>query len=175
MAKTRGIFTQVITDWVNAGATVVTATTTNPTKGTIMTDQMWWRRVGENMELRIALHTVTSGSSGSGDYLWAIPAGYAIDTSKLTISNAASSSGAYGWLAYSDNNIGSFQVSDGNGQTDVGGCIAYSSTQFRMVGGLFANTGNTMVVGDPVGFGHAADMSYTAILSFPVVGWSAND
>jgi hypothetical protein len=68
------------TEWVDAGNNTITATTTNPTKGTVNYDYFQWRRSGTNMEFRIGYNQTTAGAAGSGLYLWAIPPGAFADT-----------------------------------------------------------------------------------------------
>jgi hypothetical protein len=83
---------KVDTDWVDAGATVLTAVTTAPVKGavTAQNDKVIWRRVGGNMEMSVKYYQTTAGSVGSGDYLWRLPNNYAMDVSKVTLSTSAS-------------------------------------------------------------------------------------
>lgn len=60
------------------------ATTTAPTKGTITTDIAQWRRVGSDMEITYHLVQSTTGAAaGNGTYLFPLPVGYTIDTSKM--------------------------------------------------------------------------------------------
>lgn len=59
------------------------ATTTPPTKGTTSVDLAVWRRVGDSMEIQYSLVQTGAGSAGSGQYLYPLPVGVSIDTSKL--------------------------------------------------------------------------------------------
>ena len=72
------------TDWVDAGPVVVTATTTNPTKGTTTTDRISWRRDGSDMLIKVEYVQTTGGTAGSGKYLIEIPEGRSAD---LTVIN----------------------------------------------------------------------------------------
>ena len=78
-----------ISDWNDfpsvAVGTLITATTTNPTYGTVVTNKAKWRRVGDSMEIFWQHSESTSGSSGSGTYLFNLPSGYQIDSSKINI------------------------------------------------------------------------------------------
>jgi len=72
-----------MSDWQDGGAITITSTGTSPTKGTTARDKVWWRRVGDSMEIRYEFRQTTVGTLGTGSYRLAIPGGYAIDTAKL--------------------------------------------------------------------------------------------
>jgi hypothetical protein len=59
------------------------ATVTNPTKGTTSWDRASWRVVGDSIEIRWHYGQSAAGTSGSGDYLIPLPAGYSLDLTKL--------------------------------------------------------------------------------------------
>jgi hypothetical protein len=65
-----------ITDWINAGPITITGATTNPTKGTVTGDAVYWRRVGSDMELKYIYNQTSAGTKGSGLYLFQLPGGY---------------------------------------------------------------------------------------------------
>lgn len=75
------------TPWVNGGVIVLTGSTTNPTKGVTTVDQFWWRRIGADMEFRLQYYQSSGGASGSGDYIFGIPANAAIDTNVVNANN----------------------------------------------------------------------------------------
>ena len=62
------------TPWIDAGVTTITATTTNPTKGTAY-DNHEWRRVGDSIEIHYDYIQYTNGAAGSGTYLFGLPFG----------------------------------------------------------------------------------------------------
>lgn len=70
-----------ITDWQEF-TLALDATTTAPTKGTHQ-EFAKWRRVGDSMEIQYSLFQTTAGTAGSGIYLFRLPSGYTMDTSKL--------------------------------------------------------------------------------------------
>lgn len=72
-----------LTAWTTYALTIG-ATTTAPTKGTIVYDKARWRRLGDSMEIRYDYRQSTGGSAGSGVYLFPLPSGYTIDTTKIT-------------------------------------------------------------------------------------------
>ena len=69
-----------------AGGVVISASTTNPTKATTtVTDEVWWKRIGDSAEVRMMYrHTSNVGAAaGSGNYLWNMPTSLVIDTVKV--------------------------------------------------------------------------------------------
>jgi len=78
---------KVDTDWVDGGPTTITATTTNPTKGTVVRDKTWWRRRGDGIEVRVEFEQSSAGTAGSGFYLIGVPGGFTIDLAKTAASN----------------------------------------------------------------------------------------
>lgn len=73
------------TPWVAAGAVGITATSSNPTKGTTTTDQIYWRRVADTMEIRVEYLQNSGGANGSGTYLITIPNSQSIDSAKTSL------------------------------------------------------------------------------------------
>lgn len=73
------------TYWVNIGPITITAVVTAPTKGTIIRDQLNWRRDGSDVLLLYQYDQSTgSGGGGSGEYYWHIPSNVCVpDTSIL--------------------------------------------------------------------------------------------
>lgn len=85
----------VVEAWQDYSLTIG-ATTTAPTKGTIVFDKASWRRVGDSIEIRYNYAQSTAGTAGSGTYLFPLPSGLTIDTSKVNLSTSASSSAKVG-------------------------------------------------------------------------------
>src|SRR5579864_5144959 len=85
----------VDTDWV-ATSPVITATSSNPTFGTLSINTLYWRRVGDSMECRLELEQTTAGTNGAGVYLIQIPAGYSIDTTKTQATGSGNINAACG-------------------------------------------------------------------------------
>jgi hypothetical protein len=61
------------TIWVDGGAPTITATTTNPAKGTTARDVIYWRRIGAGLEFVYQYKQTASGSDGNGTYRVALP------------------------------------------------------------------------------------------------------
>lgn len=80
-------YAHLVNDWQDAGVIGITATTTNPTKGTVVRDKMWIRRHGCELWLRPEYtQTAGAGSAGSGVYLFAVPM-CTIDSAQVNISS----------------------------------------------------------------------------------------
>lgn len=155
--------------WTSAGPNTITATTTNPTKGTTSVDRFLWRQVGSNLEGRIEFSQTTGGTAGSGDYLFAIPSstGCTIDSSKVTFNStvggnsAAPPTNAVGWAS-----AGRASVAAGGGVTSV-----YDSTHLR----LFVSSTSVALyqaVGSSFYDESGANQGYAAGFSVPCVGWA---
>lgn len=68
------------TIWVSAGPMLLSSLGTQPNKGTVAIDKVWWRRQQSQVQLRIEfIKQVTDGTSGSGNYLITIPNGWIAD------------------------------------------------------------------------------------------------
>lgn len=104
---------------------VITTSGTNPIKGSVITvDEARWRLVGDSMEVHYNYAQTASGSAGSGGaYRFALPSGYEVDTSKITVDTGQSA------LA----NVGSASASLGASSVFAGFVKAYSTTQLAMV------------------------------------------
>jgi hypothetical protein len=68
--------------WTSAGAITLTATTTNPTKGTTTSDNISYRQLGakEWEVVMTYVQSATNGTTGTGDYLITLPNGLSFDT-----------------------------------------------------------------------------------------------
>lgn len=62
---------------------VIGAVTTAPTYGTVLANKASWRRVGDTMEIQFNFRQNTAGTAGSGTYLFPLPSGYTLDSSKM--------------------------------------------------------------------------------------------
>jgi hypothetical protein len=162
------------TNWVNAGTLIIDATTTAPTKGTVATDEVWWRRVGDSMEVRMSYRHTAAGSAGSGDYLFKMPPGYQIDVSKLKVNTTVQGNG-FGTIV--DSNLGYFFGSNGSVGTiqHQGGVSVYNADYVRLNGASHATASNS---GEIHSSGAVRNMSTTALsynifFTVPIVGWTS--
>lgn len=156
--------------WVNSGAITVTGSTTNPTKGTTSTDQLWLRRNGGNLECRVAYLQSTAGTAGSGDYLLGLPTACPVDTSLITADSTLEAGGG----DYSiDNCVGHASINvASNGALGV--VFVHDATRVRVVLLSSAASGGA----NSLGSWHSTYYNFTetalnivANFSVPVSGW----
>lgn len=157
----------VVGEWNVVSSPTIYATVTNPTKGTINTDVMYWRRIGSAMELRYQYRQTTAGTAGSGSYEFAIP-------NNLTIDSTASSGGG-------QSNVPVFGSA-------FAGDTAYLSGSVVKAGG--ANTATRLNLLFPAGGGSAgqsvlagantaysladANISYGFEATIPIAEWAGS-
>lgn len=169
---------QANTDWTNTGAITITATTTNPTKptavGAIVTDKLWWKRSGANMDFRYEYrHTSATGAAaGSGNYKFSLPANITIDTNKIETNGASTTNGfgtvlGYGWTSNVANNL--------SNATNTLYAFAYDSTNlnFKYLSAASGNDGRffTIIASGSQGKLTDTNVSYYLTGSLPVLGW----
>lgn len=75
-----------IMTWQSYTLTIL-GSTSNPTKGTVGTDQAFFRVNGDVMEIRYGYAQSAAGAAGSGDYIFSLPTGYTIKDLGLTLGN----------------------------------------------------------------------------------------
>ncbi|MEE4292243.1 MAG: hypothetical protein V2J13_10900, partial [Cycloclasticus sp.] len=153
------------TEWEDAGNIVVEGTTSDPTKGTTDLDKTWWRRDGSDMIIRYELNSTVNGAAGSGDYLFSIPSGYTIDTSKIEAYSTVEGSGQFN----AKSSIGSGKISNNTDSGILSG-IVYDTSRVRFCGltssgGCVSNTFFGFATG-------AAGHSFSALIRVPIEGWT---
>jgi hypothetical protein len=151
-----------VTDW-QSYTLVIGATTTAPTPATVVRNQARWRRVGDSMEIRYSFYAATpAGTAGTGTYLFPLPAGYSMDTSKIYVDT--------------DRNTG----------TAVGPAMGYSSTLGPVEGSVYAASAGALAIslGDdanaPFAVGSTTmplstvETTWTFTATVPITGWSSS-
>lgn len=137
------------------------ATITPPTQGAGATKTVYWRRVGDSMQIIFDYVQTNAGASGSGAYQIPLPSGYTIDTTKqpVTTENFGRSS------------VGAADAYDGS-ISWVGSVVAATSTALE-VQFLNQTTGMSSWGSGAVALGNAnARISFNATI--PIAGWSSN-
>lgn len=157
------------TDWVDAGATIVTGTTANPTKATgITTDKMYWRRNGKNADIRMQYvqSNTTSAASGTGDYLWQIPTNLTIDTTNMVVFTTVIGGNAQ---ASYTNTMGIASGRFATSQPWNGPVIVFDSTNVRYYSLASTATG---MISATTSFNFLS-VNFTLVSSFsvPISGW----
>jgi len=104
-----------------------------PTLGT-NTSQAVYERIGDIMHIRYSLNQTTSGTAGSGTYLFSLPSGLTIDPSRLT----ATYQGSVGLGA-----VGTAAFTDGT-KNYTGYAAVYNSTNLYLVVGNEVSTPSAM-------------------------------
>ena len=121
--------------WTSAGAITLTATTTNPTKGTTTSDNISYRQLGAKQweVVMTYIQTVANGVNGSGDYLFTLPNGLSFDTTlpsqQITTTNIGTNT--YTLMTYIIPS-GSGLINNGT----LGGQVyplVYNATKFRIL------------------------------------------
>jgi hypothetical protein len=153
--------------WTDGGAITVTGTTSNPTKGTVSIDKVWYKRVGDSLNVRYEYRQTAAGAAGSGDYLFLIPNGLSIDTTKITAFTTVTGWGAVNTIS---NSVGSANFSSPTYTTvGVGNVVVYDATRVRIAG--TDKSANGFISSSGYGFDVAA-LSITADFTVPISGWS---
>jgi hypothetical protein len=152
-----------MSDWQDGGAITITATTTNPTKGTTTQDKVWWRRVGDSAEIRFE-YAQGAGSAGSGEYLFHLPAGLSIDTTKMKVDSGAN--------PY-NGGAGSVSAAIVGTTAGSGEVIPYDATRVRLAV-YDSATDSYQRIGSGYFALSNASLQIYAVLTVPIVGWSGS-
>jgi hypothetical protein len=163
-------FGSPISGVIDAGAITIGATTTAPTKGTILTDKVRYYRSGKYAIINYQYAQSVAGIVGSGDYLVSLPPGLVVDTS---ITPAFGST-----LGNADTNtLQRSQVGDGHigitgGSRGPVKAFLYSSTQISLAAAQVFTT--------YTGFSSAAyslanaNLGFSFTVQVPIVGWDSS-
>jgi hypothetical protein len=150
----------VVTEWVDAGPITITATTTNPTKGTATIDSAKWRQVGDHYEVEYTYRQTTAGTAGSGEYRFSLPSGIEFDSS-IPLSNALDSAGSSTLTVISKIGEGYTSTGGARGSSSI---FATTSNTFRVVSlSVFSNLN---VVNNSFYSLNSADLGYSFTLKF---------
>jgi len=152
-------FGPAMSDWQSYTLTIG-AVTTAPTPGTIVRKNAYWRRVGSDMHIRFDFEQSSAGSGGSGDYLFPLPSGYSIDTTKIDISTTGSQNvvgAASAWTS---------------GAEEWGYVKIYNTTNLAIVGG-FSSANADLIGSSNISIANT-DTSYSFEAIVPISGWSTN-
>jgi hypothetical protein len=156
--------------WVDGGTVTVTGTTTNPTKGTIVRDKIWYSRRGQNLQVRIEFQQSSAGGAGSGDYLFQIPtaSGCTIDSNYTNFDTTLGTN--------SQTAPGSLGVAGGGraaAEGLIGYVLAYNSTNVRLILRTTASATQQAIGSGYLPFSNTA-MNLSANFIVPCVGWAEN-
>lgn len=147
-----------VSDWQSFTMNI-TGSVSNPTKGTSITvDEAKWRRVGDSMEIRwnYAQSSGTGGSAGSGTYLFALPTGYIVDTSKLSSSGPRI--------------VG--HGSAGNSSNNEIALISVNTDQINLIMSAYKGSLDATSAISSTNFPLNAAANYTIIVIVPIANWT---
>lgn len=159
---------------VDAG-TLITSTGTNPTFGTISTNKARWRQVGENMEIEWDFAQTTAGTTGSGVYLFNLPAGYNIDSSKVDFNTNVSGESSTLIQNAVKGDINLQYAGGASSSKGSGAAIPYNSTQLKFYVDYILESGSSSEA-DFFGTFYSFSlgvMSISVRISVPIAGWTA--
>lgn len=149
-----------MTDWIDAGACVIEAVTTNPTKATTReVDRVSYKRVGDEAIVRWEYRaaSATGAAVGSGVYLFKMPAGLVIDTTKVS-SDGTIVAGSV---------VGIVKTHNATART-TGNAIVYDSTR---VWAYVSNATEDLPISSTNGMLTTAGLAYSIEIRVPIVGW----
>lgn len=152
------------TDWQDYTLTLG-GTTTPPTLGSTTINKARWRRVGDSMEVDYQLRMSTDGTDGSGVYLFPLPTGYLIDTTKFTPDTNVSTTG----LASTNVGTAAASIADSVATYHAGFVGVYNTSnfvlQFPSAGGPMSSSILRIGTG-----GSPRQVSFRAFV--PIAGWT---
>lgn len=153
------------TGWINNGVVNITSIGGGAGGGSTAVNTTWIRRVGDSAQIRLDYRQTSGGSLGTGDYLFALPAGLSMDVNKVNV--YATAEGLGGFLT--NGILGSGLVSNA-GNSGVCIVVPYDSTNVRLAGDDSANS--QFYIGQSAYGLNAATLNYAAEFTVPIVGWS---
>lgn len=154
-----------MTDWQSYTPTI-TASTTNPTKGTVTIDNGRWRRVGDSMEIIYTYRQSGAGTAGSGTYIIALPSGFSIDTTKVTTVSSPVGNSIYGVVGkFSATGGGANPLLLGHVHALSNGLMVYFGTDLLATQAWNSSSSATF---------SAANLELSISAKIPIVGWSSN-
>ena len=138
--------------WNNAGPVLIGGTTTAPTKGTIVSDFVRYRKVGpREYQVQYVYNQNGAGSSGNGNYLFTLPAGLEFDFNSTGQTLSTSSDVIIRNLGLPGGSAGMIMASQAVGVPFACPAIVipFSATQFRLLSYLTlgGNIGTMTVIG----------------------------
>jgi hypothetical protein len=122
--------------WTDAGAMTIGATVTPPPFGNVGTNKIYYRQLGntEYEVIYILRQGAPAGSSGSGDYLFTLPAGLQFNTT-LPFQTAVTFAGPNStWPGQVIVGHSLSRYLNGSGDAGVVQPLVYDATRFRLIG-----------------------------------------
>lgn len=151
---------------VNVGATVITATTTAPTKGAIVVDKITATRAGSRLIADYTFQQSSAGSVGSGDYLYTLPV---VNSVQLQFdSSVVFHTGTNIQAADATAYVGTGRMNDNATVFYTAQLIAYDATHFRAI----PSYGTTAAFASSTNVQFSTNYGLGFHLDVPISGWS---
>jgi hypothetical protein len=156
------------TDWISAGTLVIGATTTAPTKGTVLLDTVRYKRNGVFTRVRYQFYQSVAGTAGTGTYLPELPAGITFASSVVTSAGTVGADDTNHMSIALPGAKGGFRSNSGPSAARDYMIVPYDSNKFycrmqQFGGNSFYLWGTAFTFGEVIGF--------NIELEFPVTGW----
>lgn len=150
----------------NVGGMTIGAITSAPTKGlTLLVDKCVWSRSGNLCTVYYEYAQNNAGSAGTGNYLFSLPGGIALDTTIVTLGTTIST------VTQNHTQYGVFNgFAAAGSQGSAVYAIPYTATQFRLAG-LFGGAANTVSSAGSWPLS-SNSLYFGGWVTFPVAGWS---
>lgn len=154
----------VTSNWIDGGTSVVTASTSNPTKGTTSRDRTRWRREGNDLLYFFDYRQTSGGTAGTGTYLIGLPTGLVLDTSVMLDFNGGTKADV----------CGAAHASPGGATALVGTAFMWTSNQVSMTF-IDPTTGTAIYTDCGSTFASLANVNQEMAFNIriPINGWSA--
>lgn len=160
-----------VSDFVSTGTITINATTTAPTKGTVVEDSIGYSRSGGNAIVELKYRQSAGGTAGVGNYLFTLPSGLQFD-SRVNF-NTSTGTALANYEAYPI-----IEVQNG-GTIGSGFVMPYDSTRFRVLlfsaqtGAGAASTAAYNWLGQNIFDLSVVNISIKGQFSVPIQGWSS--
>lgn len=156
------------TGWIDAGATTITGTSSNPTKptgGNVVRDKVYWRRFGTQCQIRMEYRQTasTGAADGSGSYVFLLPV--TIDTNFVTTSNVANTGGTTATAAVTGVGYGMWTNTSARGGLMA---LAFDSTHITLYD---TQNGNMIQNGSSGGLATDSIVAISINVFVPVLNW----
>jgi hypothetical protein len=135
-----------------------------PVKGTVVNDNLWWKRSGNTASFRIEFNQTVSGTAGSGDYLFFLPTNISFNTSLMTLFTTLSvGSGVY---PFSSLGTG-LQTSTSGPTAQIVQIVPFNSNSFR----VWNSANGVMLESGSGGVSLGTPVNYAFTFSTPIANW----
>lgn len=169
-------FHEASTEWVDfasltsggtiasPGTNLISAATTAPGLGTIVTHYARWRRHGNMAFVKWFYRQSAAGTAGSGIYVLNLP--FSMDTNIITVNTGATLN-----ATFADSIVGDFYTLTST--LGNGGVIAYSATQLKAYTNITtgSSSGTNMWSSSSLDFAAAAAIGFGMNCYIPVANW----